>query len=245
MRNLKFILVFLFLMPNFNTLNALEIKHCYIKDSAKHESNQKLLKQILDEQLSVWSHMSSSAQAYHLSFRISQIAEKMLKYGFAVDAYEVPEIDQNSAVSFNHFTLWEGENNPGAIPLTFFVYVWPSEEFALKYNPCTTQNCFYASNIHTHPISCAFAVLEGTIIQNNYQPIGAPGEHLVRLVCRDMFQRCEGEVDDAKNPPFIHQLFSKNTPRMSLSLHAYGLSSGKKVMDCFKKTRSECSYYVK
>lgn len=238
-----FLLIFLDQIPT--KLFGLDVKYCYIKDIVKHESNQKVLKTILEQELA--SHVSNrdpADQANHLSSRITQIANAMLKNGFLAEAYKVPEFDRNSVVSFNCFALWEGDNNAtGSIPLTFFVYVWPSEELALKYNPSEPLNFRYASIIHSHPIPCAFAVLQGALIQNNYEQVSSYStDRSIRFIDEEIFREGEGDIDDLKKK-FIHKLYNRGTySKVCLSLHAYGLSSSEKVMACFRETLSKCSY---
>lgn len=183
-------------------------------------------------------------QSNYLSARITNIANTLLKDGFLADAYEIPNFDQNSIISFNCFALWEGEKNTkGSIPLTFFVYIWPSEELALKHNSANPLNRRYSSIIHSHPIPCSFAVLQGTLIQKNYECIGSdPMAKFVRLIDEEIFRKGEGDVDDLTKPR-IHQLYNNgHNSKICLSLHAYGLSSAEKVMTCFRETISERTY---
>lgn len=211
------------------------MENCYVVDASKHESNQKLLIAIVKQELASLSPKKTpDEQAKYLGNRINQISDKLLKRGFAAEAYGIPELDENSIVSFNCFSLWEGKS----IPLTFFVYVWPSEELALKYNFADPLNRHYCSDIHSHPIPCAFAVLEGTFYQKNY----VRSEGGVQFIGEEVFQKCEGSIDDLQEP-FIHQMYSKGTgTKPALSLHAYGLSSEAKVMQCFDENSSQHSY---
>lgn len=233
--------LFVLLIQSFSLLFGLEIKDCYIKDKAHHESNQKILKVILDQELSL-SNGAVIDQASYLSGRITEIAMAMIKKGFSSEAYGIPEIDQNSIVSFNCFVLWEGDKND-SIPLTFFIYIWPSEKFALQYHPSDLVNSRYASIIHSHPIPCAFAVLEGTLIQNNYERLTPHStDRNIRFINEEIFRIGEGDVDDLKEP-FIHKLYNRDSSsKVCISLHAYGLSSEEKVMKCFQETYSNCSY---
>lgn len=238
----KQMLFFIFLAILFGPkIFGLEAKHCYIQDSVKHAFNQKTLNAILEKELKSVANWSAINQANYLSARITQIAHAMLENGFLAEAYAVPEIDRDSMLFFNCFSLWEGDKNANhPIPLTFLVYVWPSQELALKFHPSHPQNTHYASNIHCHPIPCAFAVLKGSLNQNNYEQIGKGS---ILLVDEQIFHEGEGDVDDLKKS-FIHKLYNKGSnSKMCLSLHAYGLSSKDKVMKCFRETFSECSYH--
>ncbi len=198
---------------------------CYIQDEAKHKQNQQLLEKIIDEEL---------ATSKKLSERINQIGTRLLQSGFHADAYAVPKLDQHSVVAFNCFTLWEGKSR--SIPLTFFVYIWPSEEYALKHLPAV-----YASNIHSHPIPCAFTVLQGAITQSNYEPVAAHSK-VVRLIDQQTFAVGTGEIDDSESL-FIHQL-SNQGAKTCLTLHAYGEGSAKKVMETFRETGPEHTYHT-
>jgi hypothetical protein len=238
--------LFIFLIQN-HALIGLEVKNCYIKDTAKHEYNQKLLKTILDKELDALdSNMTFFDQASYLSGKITKIADIYLKQGFLADAYAVPNSDPSTIISFYCFPLWEGEeSNKESIPLTFFIYIWPSEDVALKYNSSHPLNSRYGSIIHSHPIPCAFAVLQGMLVQKNYERIGSdPSMKFVRLINEDIFKKGEGDVDNL-TIPFIHQLYGRNSDsNMCLSLHAYGLPSAQKVMKCFKETFSDCAYNI-
>lgn len=158
------------------------------------------------------------------------IANTLLEKGFQIDAYDVPEGVQDSILSFYSFPLWEGNS----IPLTFFVYVWPSEQLALQYN--ASQNR-YGSVIHSHPIPCAFTVLHGILTQNSYE---LASEKAVRFICEERFQVGTGDIDDLQKI-FIHKLYNRDS-KYCLSLHAYGLSSAEKVRECFDETRAACTY---
>lgn len=243
MNNL-FLLLLLFAQFS-SVLFAVDVKPCFVIDPVKHESNQILLNTVLEEELAYCaSKKTPKEKAAYLSARISQIADIMLQNGFSTEAYGVPELDQNSIVSFNCFALWEGDkNSKEKIPLTFFIYIWPSEELALKYNSENPQNRRYGSNIHSHPIPCSFAVLQGTLFQNNYELVSSRfRESKVRFINQEIFQEGEGDVDDLKKP-FIHKLYSKGSgTKPSLSLHSYGLSSEEKVMECFDKNFFKHSY---
>lgn len=218
-----------------------ELKQCFIADLSKHETNQRILKAVLEEEIDLLHANRSVDKAHDLAQRISQIAQALSAKGFSSDAYQVPALDQNSIVSFNCFVLWEGEQNTGeSIPLTFFVYLWPSEELAQRYYSESWNN-YYTTNIHSHPIPCALATLEGTLIQKNYELVD-PVKRTVRLVNEESFKKYEASVDDL-NAPFIHQVYSKGSGNaLAVSLHAYGLPTEKQVMEAFKVNHDLHSY---
>lgn len=234
----------LILVSCFGQLLGLEVKPCYIADNAKHESNKKLLSIILEKELAQLASKKPSEKAHYLSSRIIHIADALLKKGFFSEAYAIPMEKRDALLSFNSFALWEGDKNGSeSLPLTFFVYVWPPKHLALQYNSSDPQNCYYASIIHSHPIPCAFAILQGTLIQKNYaEVINYPIDKVVRLINEERIQLGQGSVDDLKSP-FIHQLYCNDMgSRPCISLHAYGLSSAEKVMHYFKETLSQCTY---
>lgn len=239
---------FLFLLFFFQfplLLRAADFQYCSIKDASKHAANQKLLSTILEEELSSFdSQLTSHQKAAYLTSKISQIAEKLFKSGFLADAYKVPSVHQETYISFNHFTLWEGgKSSQEAIPVTFLVYVWPSQEYVLKFDKSNSNNCYYSSKIHSHPITCAFAVLQGTLFQKNFvRATFYPIDRIVRFINEEKFKTFEGAIDDLKSP-FIHQMYSKGTgSKPTLSLHAYGLATEDEVMRIFDETDSLHSY---
>lgn len=210
------------------------VKRCFISDFSKHEANQQILGTILEDEIDLLNATQSINKAHDLAQRISQIAEALYAKGFSIDAYQVPDIDQNTIVSFNHFVLWEGEQNSGeSIPLTFFVYIWPSKELAQKYYT-DSWNSYYGTEIHSHPIACAFALLEGTLIERSYELID-PAERKVQLIHEERFEKFEASIDDL-NKPFIHQVYSKGSGKaFAVSIHAYALPTEKQVVEAFEE----------
>ncbi|MBS0629259.1 MAG: hypothetical protein JSS30_03435 [Verrucomicrobia bacterium] len=209
----------LFLLVQISVF-AYELRECYIQDPIKHEENRQLLQEIIEEELDT----SPEDPATYLSERINEIGVQLVQNGFHPDAYAVPEIDEYSVVSFDTFTLWEGKKH--SIPLTFFLYIWPTEQFALRYHPESPENWFYASCIHSHPIPCAFTVLKGALTQSNYEAIDKKAK-TARMIDKRTLIVGEGEVDDTKGM-FIHRMINQgNVP--CLSLHAYGELTAKEV----------------
>lgn len=225
-------------------LSGLEVRYCDIKDPIKHQTNQKIFKTIIDEELASQTDRRPAKIADYLCTRITNIAQKLLESGFQPDAYDLPKLDNTAVVAFDRHVLWEGEGN--AIPLTFFVYAWPPEEYALQYNVNHPENSRYKTSIHSHSIPCALAVLQGTFVQNSFERVSAnPKDRSVRLLEKKNLQVGDGEVD-ILTKPFIHQLYGKGlSSSPCLSLHAYGLPTEEKVMECFKNTYLESTYHIK
>jgi hypothetical protein len=227
-------------------LLGFDVRCCYVTDAAKHQANQQILKTMIEEELStIDSNMTTADQVHYLITKVPKIAGSLLKKGFFLDAYGVPVIDEHSIVSFNRFTLWEGEKNSReSLPVTFFAYAWPSEEFAIHYHPPGPLNAKYSSAIHSHPIFCSFSVLEGTLFQKNYELVlSHPMKRTVSLSSEEIFQEGAGSVDYL-DQPFIHQLCARGTgSKPTISLHAYGRSSAEKVVQTFQETRSVHFYH--
>lgn len=220
-------------------LQAVETRPCYIQDHVKHQKNKELLAAIIKEEL-YNLNLNSYEKSRYLSNRIRQIAQKCIDRGLSIEAYQVPEIDFEKAASFKSFVLWEGaEQTIDSVPLTFFIYIWPSEKNILQYHGLHYRS--HKSNIHSHPISCALSVLSGSLTQRRFCCVN-PQSRTVQILQTDIFNVGEGDVDDLKEP-FIHQLYNSSDEPMSISLHAYGLSSEEEVRDCFEETFSECSFF--
>lgn len=222
-------------------LFAEDIEYCCIRDTLKHGFNQQLLSEVLDRELAAQdTNYTCIEHANLLSKKIIKIATALLEEGFTAEAYGIPNLKQNSTLSFNCFTLWEGQKNPlGSIPLTFFVYIWPPVEL----NSASSLNRAYGSIVHSHPIPCSFSVLQGTLSQKNFACCGSnPAAKKVRLCHEEAFHKGEGDVDDLTKT-CIHQLYNNDPDaKICLSLHAYGLSSAEKVMKCFSESLSDCTY---
>ena len=245
---MKIFYAFLVLLIGISSdaLYSAQVRSCYIADAAKHLSNKRLLQAIVDRELAASNpHQTPDEKARVFSKKITNIATELLKRGFHTDAYAVPNPDQQTLLAFNYFALWEGETmSKDGIPLTFLVYVWPPEELATTYYSSGGQNSHYASCIHSHPISCAMAVLKGTFIQQNYVAVSTPQQRrgIARLVDEETLHTCEGDVDDL-SAPFIHRMIGHDTgSEPCLSLHAYGASSEAAVTRIFNETFSRCVY---
>lgn len=239
---IHYIFLILFFLQ-FSTTFGDELKYCYIKDQNQHAHNQKLLRTIIDRELTSYDLSTTPVEkANFLAARVSQISQELVKSGFLAEAYAIPNLDRNSIVAFNCFALWEGKCIHDSIPLTFFVYVWPPEKLALQYQGHHSPK-YYSSSIHSHPIPCAFATIQGVLIQKRFEPLAFSGfTKRVKLVKEDYFGFGEGEYDDLKQLS-IHQLYTKNGTTPCLSLHAYGMSSSENVLECFKQTLPTHTYY--
>lgn len=232
--------IFLFFLCMTATLFGVDTKCCFIRDCSKHKANQNLFKSIVEEELALLDpSIGARDQADHLMRKISEFAKRLLNDGFAIDAYGIPEIDESTIASYYSFPLWEGGGHIGeSIPATFFAYVWPSQESILEYHPSHFGRFPYGTKIHSHPIPCAFAVLEGILFQSNYELVGVKS---VRWIAEEQFARFEGALDLIENP-FIHQVYTKGMgPKPAISLHAYGLPYEEKVRQCFLESR--CTHY--
>lgn len=234
---MKLLFVLTLLIPLFSSLLALNVTSCEIVDLSKHTYNQSILKKAVENELACLFNENPDTQAAHLRAKISQIGQELIRQGFWVDAYQIPQIDQHTVLSFNCFDLWEGKH----IPLTFFVYAWPSKDEALKWN-ADSQNTRYCTAIHSHPIPCAFTVLFGILTQRSYETISGQGDTKVRMISQERFEPGVGDVDELQDT-FIHKLSNEESnSKICLSLHAYGLPTVQKVMSCFRETWGERVY---
>jgi hypothetical protein len=230
-----FIPILLLILP-FG-LSGMEVSRCQIVNGAKHQFNCRLLHGIIEKELAAAPLQNPSPQSLAdlLSEKISRISLLLLEKGFAADAYALPS-DTHAPLCFDLFTLWEGRD---AIPLTFVVYAWPSEEFALN---CHAENSFHATSIHSHPCSCALAVLQGTIVQQNYERAPGVTERAVRLISEETFHVGEGSSDDL-GALFIHRLIGHDMGiKPCLTLHAYGVSSREKLETLFIQSQPMHTY---
>jgi hypothetical protein len=219
-----------------------ELKYCYIQDFDKHFRNKALLKDILDgEKILQDAAKTPDEKAYHLAGDISRIARAFTNGNFLAEAYAVPNHETPSTsgeLSFNCFALWEGEKDSKLpVPLTFFVYIWPSKEQALAY-ASQKSSMHYGTIIHSHPILCAFTVVHGVLLQKNFKLV-EPGKKQVQYVSSEECKEFVAYFDDL-NPRAIHQLYAISQP--CISLHAYGLGTSEKVMHCFNTTLQLHSY---
>lgn len=234
--------ILLTLLLFFSCSYALEVKHCVISDQAKHEKNSKILAQILDEEIANISQFDGTIQSLYLFSRIDKIAKKLLERGFSQDAYQLPEINDHYIVSFTRLPVWEGgKNAKNNIPITFFFYLWPNEEYALKFLASSAVNSKYASIIHSHPIYCAFTVLDGSLVQRNFEEVDEKSR-TVSLIDQEILHVGDGTFDDLRNS-MIHQIVNKGDHPLAISLHAYGLPTAKKVVDSFYEEMPRCAYY--
>jgi hypothetical protein len=238
---MPFKMLSLLMMAWATALFGANLNLCYIVNPSHHQFNQKLLAKLIDKELAALAGTSSTEQAAYLSTHLPRIAQELLHDGFLVDAYAVPAACSDSFLAFNSFPLWEGGDN-GGIPLTFFIYAWPCEEWVNSL--AQENNSYYGSNIHSHPIPCSFATLQGALIQYNYALV-PDQKRIVFRSGQERFPPGTGEADTLtqSSQPFIHQLVgSEAGSKPCLSLHAYGLPSSQEVLYCFRSTSKSHSY---
>lgn len=217
-----------------------EVVRCSVKDTGKHGYNIRILKGIIEEELSAVPNYSSQQKADYLLAKTTAIARKLLQKGFCPEAYGMPEFNEMYPVSFTYFPVWEGERQQ--IPVTFLIYAWPAQRVALRYNPHSAWNCLYATPIHSHPIPCSLAVIQGSVVQTTFRTIEVGSTRVRPVVSRTLLVG-EGEADDLKET-FIHQIYSNDTYLdVSLTLHAYQLPTAAQVMNCFRVNSDSCTYF--
>lgn len=218
----------------FTPLLLIILLTCFIDNLAGY--NDPILSQVIYERLNCYPSSSTPSQkAKYLGQEIDAIGREALKRGMDLSDY-APQTLRNGALSFEAYPVWEGKGQK--IPLTFFVYAWPPESFSLAKNPTHSGYC---SNIHRHPISCAFTVLQGTLVQENYADVPGYTYKVAQKISSEYLSKGSKSLADEKDS--IHRLVCQSLDGQNcLSLHAYGLPTAKEVFQCFKKTFDECCY---
>lgn len=176
-------------------------------------------------------------KAKFLSHKIDCIGRRILQEGVSL-AHYVPKRTPYGEFFFASTAIWEGISL--GIPLTFLIYAWPVESYALSIN---SRNRWHKSNIHRHPISCALTVLKGSLEEENYKPVSGYSFNAAKLECvKNLSPGCLN-VDDDPQKNFIHRIISRDKDnQITWSLHAYGLASAQEVMSCFDRTFDDCQY---
>lgn len=219
-----------------------------IQDLKLHRENQALFADLIDQQLESIDSSRPAELLRFLNYHIHDLGQLILQKGFDLSAYHYSTY-RDPNLSYLYFTvtpIWEGKmyaRRP--LPLTFFLYVWPSESLARQCNsipnPQDDRAYYYASDIHSHPITCAFTVLRGRLIQETYSLIQ---EHPVdiRKIDEQTFKEGEYCVDDHSGL-FIHRLVSRQTGNPTISLHAYGAGGAYEVIHLFQQHAFQFPYH--
>lgn len=220
----------------FFLLSLLALVHLAAFDDSIHEKNKRIFSKVVESKLK--TSMSPQQAASYLSAQLPSIAREAIEEGFNPYIYSYGQGTNRPGLYYKAYEIWEGgrEQVPvisAEIPLSMFIYVWPPENLALKTNP---QNNLYGSNIHSHPIPCAFTVLFGTITQETYQ------NNPLRKVRAETIKSGEFRIDEGK-VGFIHRLVCQSQGSLpAITLHAYGAASAEKLDQIFSETSKECTY---
>lgn len=211
-----------------------------ILNESDHIQNQRIFASIIDQELKkLPQSFSPNKRAFELSQRIHFFGEQALSQGFNLSAYTYSRYSSPPFLVFAAIPIWEGGKQK--IPLTFFVYIWPTESLALETQKNAPHpNDYYASDIHRHPISCAFTVLKGQIDQESYTQLRHVSNPLVKQSSCETLRAGQCEIDSGKDES-IHRLICRgNEP--AITLHAYGAPSAPEVFRSFERVRSTHSY---
>jgi hypothetical protein len=216
----------------------------------RHEANRTLCARILRKA----SHelppsLTPRERADALSRKLDVLARELLSQGFDLNAYTYKRDATSPYVQFSMIALWEGgyECKP-EIPLTLFIYVWPPEQFAQQLAiqrgaaHDESDKGYYASNIHSHPITCGVILLQGTLCQENYRAVKGWPFKVARKENEEILAPGTISFDDG-SLPFIHRLVCRDegqTP--AISLHGYGAPSERKVRHLFRENFERDSY---
>ncbi len=222
-----------------------------IQNLDAHQKNLSIFAQTIEQEL---SHLplsfSPQERAHSLRMNIVSIAQQVIHKGFNVSIYHYKE--QLPYLAFSIISMWEGKSiKDQEIPLSFILYVWPPEAIAKKHDQPSTMtkmkedphNCYYASNIHDHPIPCALTVIEGTLNQETFSQLAGPPDRLVKKINEEILKPGSAIIDENQTP-FIHRLVCRDpNQKASISLHGYGASSAADVENIFYKSYTQHTYF--
>ena len=90
------------------------------------------------------------------------VSAEALARGFSLEAYQL-----NDPRYFEMIPLCDGGDKAASL----FLFLWPAEEKAKSYD-AQARSGAYLSNIHSHPIPCAFAVLKGEVTERVFEEVG-------------------------------------------------------------------------
>ena len=197
---------------------------------AFHQKNQEIFAEVIED------YLQRNEGTDEIYLQIGQIGKEILRRGFNLSAYTYREHSETHELCFTAVPIWEGGDR---VPITFFLYIWPSKDEAAK-RPILGG--YWASNIHSHPIECAFTVVQRQITQYQFQQASNRSDKIVQKIDRQVFTKGEQEVD-LNGSPFIHQMaFEGEGKQPAITLHAYGCTTAKGVRKIFADTGEECAY---
>lgn len=148
---------------------------------------------------------------------IDLIGQEALQKGFDLSCYQYHVDPCTNAPYYTSFPIWEGKTN---CDLVFLIFVWPSEQEALKH----CEASYYKTNIHSHPMPCAFTVMFGEITERCYERANLVDKSII-FCGKNIFNFGEKSID-LNQESFIHQLlFEGNKNNFAITLHAYGCCS--------------------
>lgn len=211
---MKFLVIFLFFFSG-------QFGVCCPGHCPGLEKNQKIFAELIENMLET----QQGASGFFVD--IDSIGKEAVEKGLDFSCYQ-----DSQSLSYQTFVLWEGKKRCSAV---FLLYVWPSEEEALKYR---FQG--YKTNIHSHPFPCAYTVLLGEITERRYEQLP---DRSIQLCGKQIFHVGEKAVDINKEP-FIHQLLfeGKGTRRPAVTLHVYGCPSLEDLIRIYRETYAEHVY---
>jgi hypothetical protein len=221
-----------------------------ICDSFTHHKNQQLCARIVQRKLQTYpTSFTPEESAHDLSLHLDHLAQDLLKHGLDLKAYSYGKCPGTPYLQFTMIPLCEGKTDvKPEIPLTLFIYVWPSENLAKRiamsyrdreYDP---RENYYASHIHGHPLTCSLTVLKGTLCQENYRVIQGWPFNIAKKNDEETLQQGMTAFDD-NTSPFIHRLVNRNENcEPTFTLHGYGASTAKDVLNIFQATFNRYAY---
>ncbi len=194
-----------------------------------HEKNREIFAEIINK------HLEEQKDLTPLFCNIDLIGKEALQSGLDLSCYTYRVDSETQALRYATFPLWDGKEGCGII---FLLYVWPSQEEALK---CCNKDTRYKTNIHSHPIPCAYTVVLGEITELQYQRLNFCDKS-IQFCGKEVFHLGEKSVD-LNQRPFIHQLLFEGEGRApAITLHAYGCSSLESFSRILKATYDQHVY---
>ncbi len=210
-------------------------------DLGKHKANRQIIAKVMTEELALLPKGASDRErSIVIMQRLDKIAAKAVDHGLDLNAYSYVQVPNTPYLRFAVEGLWDGENSN--LPLTLVIYAWPPKRYAQYCGGCCPDNCRYHSNIHGHPILCASTVLQGSIVEENFQCVKNDPFKAVRKVKAEVHRKGHVSVDD-NSDPYVHRMTCGDPgSQAAITLHAYGAKSFDEVFRIFRKTLDQDSY---
>jgi hypothetical protein len=211
-----------------------------ILDLVKHARNQSICNQVMSQHLTLLHSFSPQKQAKQISRQVNRIAQELLAEGLDLTVYSYGTTPTHS-VFFSAHSLWEGQSVEPSIPLSLLIYAWPPENYAKQ---CHSPYLSYSTPVHSHPISCAFTVLQGTLLQELFLPQLPLEIKKAKKIKEEILSSGQVTIDEPSSF-FAHRMVCQDQgKKTALSLHAYGAAKAADVQEIFRSTAPDYQYSI-